>query len=174
MMGGATPLLSFAVHGLRRSLHVARTMRRFLAFDAMLLQLSPVAGRPYATPHSLDEAGVARIAECFAVCFPWLWKRRCLFRSLLVLDWARQRGLDPTLNVGMELGLHQDQGHCWLSLGDRPFCERIGWPGRYGALFHQSKDVHYWTSLAAGTIRGSVSLPGRKQEGELDGSRHRC
>jgi hypothetical protein len=145
---GARVVLAFWGHCLRRALHIERTMRQFVGFDEMLLCMAPVAVQRPILLGRTTERWVTRAAGWCAYAFPGVWRRRCLFRSLLVLDWARGLGIDTTLNVGMELGVARDQGHCWLSIGDKAFCEPFGWPGRYGELFHRCGNLQYWTSLA--------------------------
>ena len=141
-------LLSFLVHCARRAVGVERAMVRLLAFDEMLSRLSPLARRASARAETIPEGWIASVAEFYAYLFPRVWRRRCLFRSLLILDWARRVGLNPTLNVGMRLAPDRDQGHCWLSLGNRAFCEPGGgWPGRYGSLFHSDANVRYWAAV---------------------------
>jgi len=140
-------LVSLFKHCLCRAFFIQRTILQCVSFDEMLVRLSPVAAREK-VPVRIPEGLVFRTADLCAYLLPWLWRRRCLFRSLLVLDWARRLGIDPTLNVGMELGLRQDQGHCWLSIGGRAFCEPGGWPTRYGTLFHRGGSLQHWTSLA--------------------------
>ena len=154
---------SFLGHCLRRALFVRRTMLQFVSFDEMLSRISPIAEREPMRPTQIPEGWIVRAAEWCACLFPRLWRRRCLFRSLLVLDWARQLGIDPVLNVGMELGPRRDQGHCWLSIGNRPFCEAGGWPKRYGVLFHRSCGLRHWTSLTPNGL-GAATFGGDSEK----------
>ena len=144
---GIKAALSLFRHCWRRGTCVERTIRQSASFEEMLLCLSPLSAGTCHMAEKTPDAWIARTGECCAYFFPRMWRRRCLFRSLLVLDWARWSGISPTLNVGMQLGPDRDQGHCWLSIGDRPFCEPGGWPRRYGILFHRGNDVQYWTTL---------------------------
>jgi len=146
--GRSRVFLSFLWHCLHRALLVRRLMLQIVSFDEMLFRLSPLAASQSTTPEQIPEGTIVILAELFSCLFPRLWRRRCLFRSLLILDWSRQHGIDPTLNVGVELGESRDQGHCWLSLDGRPFCESGGWPARYSVLFHQGRKIQHWTSLA--------------------------
>ena len=157
--------LSFLGHCLRRAFHIERILVQFMSFDEMLLHMSPVAAHNSMPPEKAPEGWIFRTAEFCACLFPRVWRRRCLFRSLLVLDWARQLGINPTLNVGMQLGRHHDQGHCWLSIGERPFCEPGGWPGRYGILFHRSSHVQYWTRFAPDAQRQEISTADSERRG---------
>jgi hypothetical protein len=154
---GARVLLSFWGHCLKRAFFVQRTMLRFLSFDDMLSSISPPATSELTLPEEIPQESIVHTAEFFAYLFPWIWRRRCLFRCLLVLDWARQRGIDPTLNVGVELGKQRDQGHCWLSVDGKPFCEIGGWPQRYGELFYESRKIQHWTGLAPNAPNADVS-----------------
>lgn len=144
---GVRVFLSFFRHCWRRGTYVERTIRQSASFEEMLLCMSPLAADTCHLAEKMPDGWIARTGEYCAYFFPRMWRRRCLFRSLLVLDWARRSGISPTLNVGMQLGPDRDQGHCWLSIGDRPFCESAGWPRQYGILFHRGNDVQYWTSL---------------------------
>jgi len=139
--------VSFGWHAFRRAFYIQRLMRRFVGFEEMLVRLYPLDANAV-PPVAVPEDSVLRVAESCAYLFPGLWHRRCLFRSLLVLDWAHRIGIDPTLNIGMELGLAREQGHCWLSLGERAFCEPGGWPRRYRTLFYRASGLQHWTSLA--------------------------
>ena len=159
---GDRVVLSFIRHCWRRGIYVERTIRQSANFEEMLLRLSPLAAKTCHLAEKTPDGGIARIAECCAFIFPRMWRRRCLFRSLLVVDWAHRSGISPTLNVGMQLGPDWEQGHCWLSIGDRPFCESGGWPGRYGVLFHRGNDVQYWISLIP-DAQGSKSKRGRSR-----------
>jgi hypothetical protein len=157
--------LSFLGHCLRRAFHIERTMAQFVSFDEMLLHMSPLAAHNSMPPEKAPEGWIFRAAEFCACLFPGVWRRRCLFRSLLVLDWARQLGVNPTLNVGVQLGPHRDQGHCWLSIGERPFCEPAGWPARYGILFHRSSNVQYWTRFAPDAPGQEISIADSERRG---------
>jgi hypothetical protein len=157
--------LPFLGHCRRRAAYIARTMAQMVSFDRMLLCLSPLAGHVSLQVENTPDVWMARAAECCAWLIPRVWRRRCLFRSLLVLDWAHRSGIDATLNVGMSLGPQSEQGHCWLSIGGRPFCEPRGWPGGYGVLFHQSGNLQYWASLApdAEALAASGGQTGRME-----------
>jgi len=157
-IAGIKTVLSFIRHCWRRGSHVERTIRRSASFEEMLLCLSPLAADACRLAEKTPEGWIARSGECCAYFFPRMWRRRCLFRSLLVWDWARRSGISPTLNVGMQLGPDRDQGHCWLSVGDRPFCETGGWPSQYGILFHRGNDVQYWTSLITDAQDSEMSI----------------
>jgi hypothetical protein len=137
--------VSFISHCARRAIFVQRIMCRRSGFDEMLSCLTPIAARTDA--QSVPERWIYVTADVFARMFPWLWRRRCLFRSLLVLDWAHGLGMDPTLNVGIKLGEHRAHGHCWLSIGGQPFCEPGGWPKLYRKLFYQDNRIQHWATL---------------------------
>jgi hypothetical protein len=139
----------FIVHCLRRAAYIERTIGRESSFEKMVWCLSPLAAQIRQEPGKTPEGWIARAAESCAYFFPRIWRRRCLFRSLLMLDWAHRLGVSPTLNVGMRLGPNRDQGHCWLSIGHTPFCEPAGWPEHYAVLFHRSGILQYWVSLAS-------------------------
>jgi hypothetical protein len=148
--------LRFLLHCCRRAVHIERIMVRHVSFDCLLLSLHPISQNPPKSTELVPERWIAMAAECCACLFPGIWRRRCLFRSLLILDWAHPLGIDPILNVGMRLAPDSEHGHCWLSLANRAFCEPEGWPGRYGTLFHSDRNVQYWTTLAP--------APGRLRE----------
>jgi hypothetical protein len=128
-------------------------MLRTLDFETMVQSLHATPGQPSAAPPALPERWMAGAAECCACLFPGLWRRRCLFRSLLIMDWAHQQGIAPTLNVGMRLAAATEQGHCWLSVGDRAFCESGGWPRDYTLPFHRGRNIAHWAILAPNADR---------------------
>ena len=150
-------VLSFARHCMWRAVFVKRAIKRCKSFEEMVASLSPPAAAGSSSSEAIPEAWITGIGEFCAFLFPVLWGRRCLFRSLLILDWAHRRGIRPELNVGMQLGSDRDQGHCWLSRGDRLFCEAGGWPERYGALFHSGRGVSYWTALSEETLESNAA-----------------
>jgi hypothetical protein len=147
VLRGWCVLVAFCGYAVRRAFFIQRTMTRLVSFEDMLMRLCPVE-RHTGRPPDVPGGSIFRVADWCAYVFPWLWRRRCLFRSLLVLDWAHRMGIDPTLNVGMELGLNREQGHCWLSIGGEVFCEPGGWPARYRTLFYRGHRLQHWTSLA--------------------------
>jgi hypothetical protein len=156
-------VLLFLVHSCRRATWIESTMAHVLSFDEMLLRLSPVAARRLYPAESIPGRWVAATAELFACLFPRVWRRRCLFRSLLILDWAHRSGVHPTLNVGMHLESGRESGHCWLTVGNRPFCEPGDWSGRYGVLFYRRGDLQHWASTIPGTQ--SAKTPGARHRG---------
>lgn len=137
----------FIVHCARRAFSVQRAMGSGVSFEHMTGCLSPLSGCVPLQERELPEVCITRASHFCAYLFPKVWRRRCLFRSLLVLDWAHRSGIDPTLNVGMRLDSLGEQGHCWLSIGGRPFCESGGWPGRYDTLMHREKGLQYWVAV---------------------------
>jgi Transglutaminase-like superfamily len=132
-------------------------MVRHMDLNGLLAPLRPVAKDCCRLKGGIPERPVALAAECFAWLFPRIWRRRCLFRSLLILDWVRQFGLDPTLNVGMRFVALDARGHCWLSLDDHVFCGTEGWPGRHDVLlyFDKDKNVRYWGDFVLHSQRGA-------------------
>lgn len=144
-----TLLARFVSHCCRRATHIRRVMRGETSFEAMLERLYPVNDREALSCELIPQWWFRMCADCCACVFPSMWRRRCLFRSLMILDWVHGIGIHATLNVGMNLGPDRDQGHCWLAIADRPFCELGGCPQPPGTVFHSGRDVRYWVCLGA-------------------------
>jgi hypothetical protein len=70
----------------------------------------------------INEKAIEIVATIFSWLFPSVRKRKCLFRSLLILFWSERFGLSPLLNVGLKFQ-GQVQGHAWLTVGNSPFCD---------------------------------------------------
>ncbi len=155
-MFASSVILRFLLHCWRRASFVGRTVARGAALEDMFDAMSSVSetGRPVALP----ELAVTLAAELCAFAIPGVWRRRCLFRSLLLLDWAHRLGIRPRLNVGMQLGRSWDRGHCWLSLDEKPFCELRSRPNRYGSLFHRGGDISYWVQLVGDATGAMVTV----------------
>jgi len=153
-----TLLIRFVFHCHRRALHIRRVIRGETSFEAMLDRLYPVDGR-VPLPYELVPQGWFRLcADWCARVFPSMWRRRCLFRSLMILDWAHRMGIHATLNVGMMLRTERDQGHCWLSIGERPFCELGDYLPPSGTVFHSGRDVCYWVCIGTGVSCSSCAV----------------
>lgn len=140
--------LDFAVHCLRRVGYIRRLIREEVGFEAMLERLPPVVEPGRSSSAIVPQQWIACCADGFARAFPSLWRRRCLFRSLIILDWAHRNGLCPMLNVGMRLQPGHDRGHCWLSLDNEVFCELGGRHQPNEASFHSGSGVRYWVTVA--------------------------
>jgi len=129
-------------------------------FEAMLKRLYPAADGAVSLPCELVPQGwFGFCADACARLFPSLWKRRCLFCSLIILDWSRRFGIHPTLNVGMRLNPERDRGHCWLSFAGQPFCEmeKQVWPGE--EAFYSGPEVRYWVCVDDGATPMQRDLP---------------
>jgi hypothetical protein len=137
---------------------IRRVIRGETSFEAMLERLYPVNSRASLPYELVPQWWFGFCADGCARLFPSMWRRRCLFRSLMILDWVHRIGIQPTLNVGMRLNPERDQGHCWLSIADRPFCEPGGYLRPYGTVFHSGRDVRYWVSLGAGLTSSSCAV----------------
>ena len=59
------------------------------------------------------------------------------------MDWARRRGFDPRLNIGVGQTAAGVEGHAWLSIGREPFCERAAGYLRYPVCLDEGGIV-YW------------------------------
>lgn len=156
-------LLLFVVHCARRARPIQRAMKKGASFECMMGYLSPLSGHGSLPEYELPEVYINRAGQFCAYLMPSVWRRRCLFRSLLILDWAHCLGIDPTFNVGMRLDPSGDQGHCWLSMGVRPFCESGGWPSQYDTLIHRDKGVQYWVTVVPDTDSQNHRSPNERR-----------
>jgi len=158
---------SFVRHCLRRAGEVRRVMAGESAIPQMAVRLGAL--RPGCRPVELSAAAQRRIAALAEACswmHPSLWRRRCLFRSLIILDWARTMGLDPAMNIGMRFDGPSAQGHCWLSLNGACFCEARSWPGGYPIRFLGMPGATYWVGLKrAAPARGETPAPSAQPTG---------
>jgi hypothetical protein len=157
--------IGFVFHCARRALTIRRVIRGETSFEAMLARLSPAGVQGALSYEQVPQRWFCFCADGCARLFPSMWKRRCLFRSLIILDWVRRIGLQTMLNVGMKLGPGRDQGHCWLSIADRPFCEPGGYLGPYGTVFHCGRDVRYWVCFGVG-VTSSINADAPPQVAE--------
>ncbi len=79
-----------------------------------------------------------------------LSKQKCFFRAFILASVLRPYGIPAVLNVGLRsLGVCQTDaridGHCWLSLDNKPFLE-AGDPANSYPLFmgRATNGVQYW------------------------------
>lgn len=137
--------VSFGWHAVCRASHVAAVIGEGGTVLQMMQRLSPAVENPrqWMSQPCLEWA-LAWSAAVFSWRFPSIYRRRCLFRSLLLLDWARGRSVQPTVNIGIFAEDRQTQGHCWLSFGLQVFCEPGGWPARYREPFGGDGGVANW------------------------------
>lgn len=60
----------------------------------------------------------------------------CLTRGLTLFWFLRRAGLDVELRFGLEVAKHEaTDGHCWLTLDDEPFLERVDPRPRFAELY---------------------------------------
>lgn len=143
--------IRFLSHCCRRAWYIRRVIREETSFEAMLERLYPaVDGRVPLSCNLIPQRWFGYCADRCACIFPSMWKRRCLFRCLMILDWAHRFGIHPTLNVGMRLKTERDSGHCWLSIADQPFCETEIQPWSCGTSFYSGPVVRYWVCMGEG------------------------
>lgn len=84
------------------------------------------------------------IVLLFSFCMPKIKNRRCLFVSLLLLDWFRMKNIDPIINVGISNKRQEVAGHCWLSLMQKPFCELSTLSKNYKIVIGKTEEIIYW------------------------------
>ena len=110
----------------------------------MVTQVSETNDKRIIPINAFNQNIIARIALFISSFHPSIWKRRCLFSSLLIMKWAHSKGLIPKLNIGMREGLKSMEGHAWLSLDGKPFCERSTLRENYPIRFSRSRKINYW------------------------------
>ena len=67
---------------------------------------------------------------------PPLVRTGCLTRGVTLYWFLRRRGLDVELRFGLDPDQNDcTQGHCWLSLHDEPFLEKVDPRPRFAELY---------------------------------------
>ena len=109
--------------------------------------LPPLSARGFAFALGLSEAAVIHGAR-------WTG-RKCFFRAFILAHILRRRGLPVSLNVGL-CGLNGRQngrtidGHCWLTLDDRPYLEDGDWREKYPDFLATGQNgIRYWIGTTA-------------------------
>jgi len=91
----------------------------------------------------IDETAIEMVANFFSLLFPSIRKRKCLYRSLLILYWSDRFGLSPLLNVGLKFS-GQVQGHAWLTVANQPFCDSSRLCTHYPSELATQGRVRFW------------------------------
>lgn len=91
----------------------------------------------------INETAIETVAKFVSWLFPSIRKRKCLYRSLLILCWSERFGLSPLLNVGLKFS-GPVQGHAWLTIGNRPFCDSSRLCAHYPSELATHGRVRFW------------------------------
>jgi hypothetical protein len=85
--------------------------------------------------------------------------RKCFFRTFILAHVLRRRGVPVSMNVGL-CGLNGNRnggsinGHCWLTLNDKPYLEDVDWRGQYPHLLATGLNgIRYWIGTRESNFR---------------------
>ncbi len=116
-------------------------MDKFSTFEEMILAASGQKNK--SGYRAINERAIERVAQLFSWLFPSLAKRKCLFKSLLIMKWSEGYGMYPLLNIGMKFS-GRVQGHAWLTVDNLPFCDSSRLCEQYPHPLAGQGRIRYW------------------------------
>jgi len=137
-------VISFIKYAIFNSFQICKVIKGDISLAEIVDQINRVKRNHVTAIKTFTQKGIGNLAFFFSIFFPSIWGRNCFFSSLLIMKWSYSCGLTPKLNIGLRPDKGDIEGHAWLSLDNKTFCERTTLSENYTIKLSETEKLIFW------------------------------